>query len=59
MIFVFSGQRGWRIEVALNIKFAAKTDVGRKRRLNEDSFCVAEDIGLFLVADGMGGHSAG
>ncbi|MEK7802846.1 MAG: protein phosphatase 2C domain-containing protein, partial [Deltaproteobacteria bacterium] len=43
----------------MNIKFAAKTDVGRKRRLNEDSFCVAEDIGLFLVADGMGGHAAG
>ena len=45
--------------MALNIKFAAKTDVGRKRKLNEDSFCVAEDIGLFLVADGMGGHAAG
>lgn len=43
----------------MNIKFAAKTDVGKKRKLNEDSFCAAEDIGLFLVADGMGGHSAG
>lgn len=43
----------------MNIKFSAKTDLGKKRKLNEDSFCVAEDIGLFLVADGMGGHSAG
>lgn len=43
----------------MNIKFAAKTDVGKKRKLNEDSFCAAGDIGLFLVADGMGGHSAG
>lgn len=43
----------------MNFKFSAKTDVGKKRKINEDSFCAAEDIGLFLVADGMGGHSAG
>ncbi|OGP07978.1 MAG: hypothetical protein A3G39_06690 [Deltaproteobacteria bacterium RIFCSPLOWO2_12_FULL_43_16] len=42
-----------------NFIFSAKTDVGRKRKLNEDAFCAAEDIGLFLVADGMGGHAAG
>jgi protein phosphatase len=38
---------------------AALTDVGRKRSGNEDSFCVAPDLGLFVVADGMGGHAAG
>ena len=38
---------------------AVKTDVGRKRLGNEDSYCVATDIGLFVVADGMGGHAAG
>ncbi|HWT82139.1 MAG TPA: Stp1/IreP family PP2C-type Ser/Thr phosphatase [Candidatus Acidoferrum sp.] len=38
---------------------AAKTDVGRKRQGNEDSFCLAPEIGLFVVADGMGGHAAG
>jgi protein phosphatase len=38
---------------------AVRTDVGRKRLGNEDSFCVAPDIGLFVVADGMGGHAAG
>jgi serine/threonine protein phosphatase PrpC len=37
----------------------ARTDVGRKRSGNEDSFCVAQDLGLFVVADGMGGHAAG
>ncbi len=38
---------------------AAKTDVGRKRQGNEDSFCLAPELGLFVVADGMGGHAAG
>lgn len=38
---------------------AAKSDAGRKRRGNEDSFCIAPELGLFIVADGMGGHAAG
>jgi serine/threonine protein phosphatase PrpC len=38
---------------------AAKSDVGRKRQENEDSFCLAPEIGLYVVADGMGGHAAG
>ena len=38
---------------------SAKSDVGRKRHGNEDSFCLAPEIGLFVVADGMGGHAAG
>jgi PPM family protein phosphatase len=37
----------------------AKTDVGRKRSGNEDSFCVDSELCLFVVADGMGGHAAG
>jgi protein phosphatase len=35
------------------------TDVGMKRRLNEDVYVVDRELGLYLVADGMGGHAAG
>ena len=35
------------------------TDVGMKRRLNEDVYLLDDEAGVFLVADGMGGHAAG
>ena len=38
---------------------AGKTDVGRKRTHNEDSYAMLEQENLFLVADGMGGHASG
>ncbi|MBU1070411.1 Stp1/IreP family PP2C-type Ser/Thr phosphatase [Myxococcota bacterium] len=37
----------------------ALTDVGNVREQNEDNHCVNDDLGLFLVADGMGGHAGG
>lgn len=35
------------------------TNVGMKRRANEDNFTTNSELGLFVVADGMGGHAAG
>jgi protein phosphatase len=41
------------------IESAGVTDIGRKRKENEDSFLIDNDLGLYIVADGMGGHLAG
>jgi PPM family protein phosphatase len=43
----------------LLIKSSGITDVGLKREGNEDSFSVDDSLGLYIVADGMGGHLAG
>ncbi len=37
----------------------ATSDVGRKRPHNEDSYLVAPDVHLYVVADGMGGENGG
>lgn len=37
----------------------AKSDVGRRRKNNEDAFLVDDELGLWVVADGMGGQAAG
>ncbi len=38
---------------------AALSDVGMKRTNNEDAYALRPDLGLYVVADGMGGHSCG
>src|SRR5262245_60678664 len=42
-----------------SLSWAVSSDPGLRRTSNEDSFCTRPDIGLFVVADGMGGHVAG
>ena len=43
----------------MQIEYAGLTHVGMKRNHNEDSFLLVPEVNLFIVADGMGGHSAG
>jgi PPM family protein phosphatase len=43
----------------MKIAYQAQTDVGRKRKGNEDSLFLNPEQRLFVVADGMGGHAAG
>ncbi len=43
----------------LRIEVAGQTDVGRKRNHNEDNFAILAEYGLYVVADGMGGHASG
>ena len=39
--------------------WAVLSDPGLRRSSNEDCYCTRDDIGLYMVADGMGGHVAG
>ncbi len=44
---------------AHSLSWAVSTDPGLRRTSNEDSFATRAELGLFVVADGMGGHVAG
>lgn len=43
----------------MKLSWAVATNPGLRRTSNEDSYCARPDLGLFVVADGMGGHVAG
>jgi PPM family protein phosphatase len=43
----------------MKLAYQALTDVGRRRKGNEDNLVVNPEQRLFVVADGMGGHAAG
>ena len=43
----------------MKLKSVARTDVGRKRQINEDSFFSDDARGFYVVADGVGGHNKG
>jgi protein phosphatase len=45
--------------VSMKVIAAGKTDKGLKRKHNEDNILLANDLGLYVIADGMGGHKAG
>jgi serine/threonine protein phosphatase PrpC len=43
----------------IRVSSAVASHPGLRREENEDSYCVRPDLGLYIVADGMGGHAAG
>ena len=43
----------------MNFRSRGLTDRGLRRHHNEDEFLARDDLGLYVVADGMGGHAAG
>ena len=43
----------------VTIESAGISDIGKRRERNEDSLFFDDGLGLYVVADGMGGHKAG
>ena len=43
----------------MQFNYGFGTDIGRKRKKNQDNGAAYPELGLYLVADGMGGHQGG
>jgi serine/threonine protein phosphatase PrpC len=43
----------------MKLNAAGKSHIGMKRKINEDNYLIRPDLGLYVIADGMGGHRAG
>jgi serine/threonine protein phosphatase PrpC len=43
----------------MRLNVEGKTHIGLRRKINEDSYLISPELGLYVVADGMGGHRAG
>jgi protein phosphatase len=43
----------------MKVRVAGLSDVGRCRKVNQDMFLLDDALGLYAIADGMGGHAAG
>ena len=50
---------GHRMSLRDKLRFVGLTDTGKVREHNEDTIAVDPDIGLLVLADGMGGYNAG
>ncbi len=54
-----TGGSGQRMSLRNKLRFVGLSDTGKVREHNEDTIAVDADIGLLVLADGMGGYNAG
>jgi type VI secretion system protein ImpM len=52
-------RRGAERRAVARARSAAATDTGKVRKVNEDACACRDDLGVWIVADGLGGHQAG
>jgi serine/threonine protein phosphatase PrpC len=49
----------WGLWQGMTLDYAVRSDAGRVRENNEDSICLAPELNLFVLSDGMGGQACG
>ena len=57
--FWATGGAGRSMSLRNKLRFVGLSDTGKVREHNEDTIAVDPDIGLLVLADGMGGYNAG